>query len=123
MGGDILDNIQKCDNYAERVKEFSESLTNFFLVFDSLFLFEEDAEQLLNDTKESLEEKILHNESALPLIIAIGGNYDSNIDRAKVKQVDALLELVKARKNLQKAIEKGHKKKADYSQVLALFGL
>lgn len=118
-----MDNIDKCDNYAERVKEFAESLTNFFLVFDGLFLYEADAEQLLNDVKKSIEEKILHNESALPLIIAMGGNYDSDIDRAKVKQVDALLELVKARKNLQKATEKEHKKKADYSQVLALFGL
>lgn len=110
-------------NNAERVKEFAESISNFFLVFDGLFLYEDDAEQLLNDVKKSIEEKILHNESALPLIIAMGGNYDSEIDRAKVEEIKALLDMLKARKNLQKATENQNKKKNNNAEILALFGL
>ena len=109
--------------YAERVKNFAESLQNFFLVFDGLFLYEEDAEQLLNDVKKSLEEKILHNESALPIITACGGDYDSEIDRAKVEEITALLNLLKARNNLRKATEKKAKKKNNNAEILALFGL
>lgn len=109
--------------YEERVKEFAESLSNFFLVFDGLFLHEEDAEQLLNDVKKSLEEKISRNETALTLILAMGGNYDSGVDRAKVEQIDALLDLVKSRKNLQKATEAEHRKNSRNADLLALFGL
>lgn len=113
-----------CDNYEERVKDFSESLRNFFLVFDSIFFYENDAEQMLNNVKETLEETILHNESALPVIIAMGGNYDSAIDRAKVEEINALLNLLKARKNLQKVTTEAANKKQDNSAVLlALFGL
>lgn len=111
------------DNYAERVNEFAESVSNFFIVFDGLFLHEEDAEQLLTDLKKHLKNKISRNETALPVIMAMGGNYDSDIDRAKVQEVDALLNMIKARKNLQKAEEAEHKKKNNNAELLALFGL
>ena len=106
-----------------RIEEFAESITSFFLVFDGLFLHEEDAEDLLKEVQKSLEEKISHNETALPLIIAMGGNYDSDIDRAKVEETKALLNLIKARKKLQEAIEKTHRKNNSNAALLALFGL
>ena len=112
-----------CDNYEERVKEISEKISSFFLVFDGLFMYEEDVEQLLNDLKEHLKNKISRNETALPIIMAMGGNYDSDIDRAKVQEVDALLNLIKARQGLQKATEAEQKKKNNNADLLALFGL
>lgn len=106
-----------------RIEEFSESITNFFIVFDGLFLHEEDTEYLLTETQKSLEEKISHNESALPLIIAMGGNYDSDIDRAKVEEIKALLNLIKARKKIQEATEKTYRKNKTNAELRALFGL
>ena len=105
-----------------RIEEFSESITNFFLVFDGLFLYEEDAEPLLAEVTKSLEEKISRNETALPLIIAMGGNYDSDIDRAKVEEAKALLNLIKARKKLKEATEKDIQRKNNVTEMRALFG-
>lgn len=107
----------------EEIKELAESVTSFFLVFDGLFLHDEKAEELLKETKAGLEEKVLHNESCLPLIIAMGGNYDSEVDRAKIEEIEAVLNLVKARKNLQKATEREQTKKNNNAQLLALFGI
>lgn len=108
---------------AEKIEEFAGSLTSFFALFDGLFLYDENIEKMLEETKKSLEEKILHNESLLPVIMAMGGNYDSDIDRAKVKEIEALQQLLKARKNLQKATEKEKTKKRDCANLMALFGL
>ena len=107
----------------EEIKDFAASITNFFLVFDGLFLMNENAEELLQETKSSLEEKVLHNESCLPVIIAMGGSYDSDIDRAKIEEIEALQGLLEARKNLQKAIEKDKTNKVNNANILALFGL
>lgn len=110
-------------NRQEEIKDFAESITNFFLVFDDLFLMNENAEELLQETKSSLEEKVLHNETLLPVIISMGGNYDSDIDCAKIEEIEALQGLLKARKNLQKATEKEKTKKVNNANILALFGL
>lgn len=107
---------------AEEIKETAETLASFFLVFDATFLLDEKTEKLLNNTKKALEKKIAHNEACLPVILAMGGNYDSGVDRAKVEEINALLELIKARKNLQKATEKEFTKKTE-AQVRAIFGL
>ena len=106
----------------EEIKETGEELASFFLVFDATFLLDEKTEKLLNDTKKALEKKIAHNEACLPVILAMGGNYDSGVDRAKVEEINALFELIKARKNLQKATEKEFTKKTE-AQVRAIFGL
>ena len=106
----------------EEIKETGETLASFFLVFDATFLFDEKTEELLNNTKKALEKKILHNESCLPVILAMGGNYDSGVDRAKVEEINALLELIKARKKLQRATEKEFIKKTS-AQVNEIFGL
>jgi hypothetical protein len=107
----------------DRIEELAESLRSFFLVFDGLFLHENDTEQLLAEVQKSLEEKIQHNETALALIIAVGGSYDSDVDRAKVEETKALLNLIKARKQLKEATEKASRKTTVNREVLALFGL
>ena len=111
-------------NEQEEIKEFAEKIASFFLVFDGLFLFEENAEKHLRELEASLKEKVLHNESCLPVILAMGGDYDSGIDRAKIESAQALLNLLKARKKLQKATEEQANKKSAKKDILAeLFGI
>ena len=104
-------------------KEFAQSISNFFLVFDSLFLYDENAEEYLKEVKSSLKEKVSWNESDLAVIFAMGGNYDSGIDNAKIKEVEALLDLIKARKGVQKATEEEKRKSSNNREMLtAMFG-
>ena len=106
------------------IVEFAEQLSTFFLVFDGYFLHDPEAEELLHKTKESLSEKINHNESALTVILALGGRYDSDIDRAKVEELDALIALLKARKKLQTATVRSSQRDRDAeAAILALFGI
>lgn len=126
IADEIPDIDERCSNFeskADKVAAFAEDLTSFFLCFDGLILSNAEAENLLNDTKKALEEKIRHSESLLPVIFATGGDYDSGIDRAKVEQITALESLIKARRKLQKETEKEHQKKDKKIDVLKLFGL
>ena len=109
---------------AEEIKEFSESLKTFFIMFDGLFLYTENAEELLTEARESLKEKILRNESALPVIMAMGGNYDSDIDNAKVEELNALLGLLKARQHLrQETIQKNKRNDTNTELLSRMFGI
>lgn len=109
---------------AKDIGDFAEKLSEFFLLFDSMFLYEENAEEMLLAVKESLEEQINYNESALAVIAALGGMYDSGGDRAKVKETDALLRLVKARKEMRAATVAAHRNNANNAALLSgLFGL
>lgn len=106
------------------IQELAEHLRAFFLVFDGNFLYDPDIEKLLTQTKQSLEQKINRNEAALPIITAMGGRYDGEVDRAKVKEVTALLDLIKARKGLQNATERENRRDRDAEASLrALFGI
>lgn len=108
----------------QKIKELAESLTSFFIVLDGLFLYEEDNEALLTEAAESLEKKVLHNESALPVIMALGGNYDSEIDRAKIEELQALEALIRARKRVrEETIKAGRKTETNKETLQALFGL
>ena len=108
---------------AEEIKDFSEAIISFFTVFDGLFLYNDKAEELLEEVKSSLEEKVLRNESCLPVIIAMGGNYDSNVDRAKIKEIEALQQLLKARKSLQAESELQRIHNAHKDEMRRLFGV
>lgn len=108
----------------KQINEFAEILKEFFIVFDGYFLHEENAEELLCEARESLKEKVLHNESALPVIIALGGNYDSGIDSAKVEEITALLGLIKARKHLRDVMIQSNARKDRNTELLAqIFGI
>lgn len=122
-----LNEIQKqqdeAEEYLEEVNAFADRVKTFFIFFDGLILSNAKAEDLLNETKKSLQQKINHAESLLPVIIATGANYDSRIDRAKVEQITALEGLIKARRNLLKEIEKNQQKKDRIVDVLKMLGL
>lgn len=84
-----------------------------------MFLYEDEAEELLAEVKTSLKEKVSYNESVLPVIMAMGGSYDSDVDRAKIEEIEALQNLLKARKKLQKATEDANKRRNTNAELLA----
>lgn len=109
--------------YEEQVQEFAEMMRGFFIYFDLVFSDYKNAERLLKDTLRSLKDKVNRNETALPVIIAMGGSYNSEIDRAKMREIEALLHLIESRKELKIAeTTKAQKNKAK-EEMLSLFGL
>ena len=107
----------------EQVQEFAEMIRGFFLHFDLVFSDCENAERLLKDTLTSLKDKVNRNEAALPMIIAMGGSYDSEVDRAKIQEVEALLHLIESRKEVRIATMMNVQKKKANEEMLSLFGL
>ena len=111
----------------KKILEFTEELAvklkTFFAFLDSFFLEDERCEELLALTKKRLEEHISINESALAVIIAMGGDYDSGVDRAKVKEITALIDLINARKILKNATVEKDKRKKHKSEKLKRLGI
>lgn len=111
----------------KKILEFTEELAvklkTFFAFFDGFFLEDERCEELLALTKKRLEEHISINESALAVIIAMGGDYDSSVDRAKVKEITALTDLINARKSLKNATVEEDKRKKHKAEMLKRFGI
>ena len=106
------------------LEELSDNLKLFFHFFDAMFITEEEIEELLLDTKNSLEEKINRNESALICITALGGRYDSGLDKAKLNEVKAILDLIKARKDVRDiTIEQARDKNRNDKLLKDLFGV
>lgn len=106
-----------------KVQILADKLDNTLMLIDSFMdsLNEEDFE-LLKEAKDSLEEKINMNNSALPLILACGGNYDDMEDRMKIKTLDCLIDLIKARKEYKEEIIKALEAQKNRKEVLKLFG-
>ena len=106
-----------------KVQILADKLDNTLMLIDSFMdsLNEEDFE-LLKEAKDSLEEKINMNNSALPLILACGGNYDDMVDRMKIKTLDCLIDLIKARKEYKEEIIKALEAQKNRKEVLKLFG-
>lgn len=107
----------------EEINEFASRVQEFFNYFDLMFLIDGNSEQLLSDTLKSLKDKINRNKSALPLIIAMGGHYESGIDRAKIDEVESLLNLLKARKKLRVETQTSYEKQKNNLELLSLFGI
>lgn len=106
------------------IKQFAQQLQGFFQIFDAFFLDEPEKKRLLARAKKTLEEKILRNESALPVIMALGGRYDSNIDKAKMEELGALVELIQAREALRTAtVEWDCKERDDQETLRTMFDI
>ena len=83
----------------EKAQILADKLNNILPLIDGFMnsLNEEDYE-LLEESRQALKERINVNTSAMALIIACGGNYDDTEDRMKIKTLDCLIDLIKARK-------------------------
>ena len=104
-------------------KKLSNKIKILFAYLDNLFIEEDHCEDFLLLTKKRLEDKILHSETVLPVLLSMGCDYDSTVDRAKVNELTALLDLIKARKNLRAAVENERKRKVDKTDMLRQLGL
>ncbi len=106
-----------------RAEELANKIKILFAYLDNLFIEEDHCEDFLLLTKKRLEDKILHSETVLPVLLSMGCDYDSTVDRAKVNELTALLDLIKARKNLRAAVENERKRKVDKTDMLRQLGL
>lgn len=79
--------------------------------------------ELLEQTKESLINKISTNNGALPIIMAFGGAYDDTEDKAKVDTLDCLISMIKTRKELREYLLQAEKQKENMQDVLSIFGV
>ena len=100
----------------------ADKLNNILPLIDGFMnnLSEEEFE-LLEESRQALKEKININTSAMPLIMACGGNYDDTEDRMKIKTLDCLIDLVKTRKEFKEEVIKAQKEQENMRKVLNLF--
>ena len=108
----------------ERIDGISSIITSLMQQVDlfTATLNEEDF-KLLEEAKENLENHISHNMSALPIIMACGGNYDSMEDEMKLKTLKLLIELIKTRIEYRENIKKQKESEKNKKEILELFGL
>ena len=108
----------------ERVKLIADTIEHLMNQID-LFVNQmtyEDIEILI-ESKESLEEKISRNESAMALIFALGGNYDSSEDEMKIETLDCLIRIIKARNKYKNKVLEEKEKMKKRQETLREFGL
>ena len=79
--------------------------------------------KLLEKAKKELKNHISRNMSALPLIMACGGNYDSMEDEMKLKTLDLLIELMKTRIEYREKLKDQKENDKNKENILKIFGL
>jgi hypothetical protein len=77
--------------------------------------------ELLEEARECLEAKINYGNSASIVIIALGGNYDDTEDKMKVRTLDCLVELIKARKEYREALLKKRERQKNRQEAINMF--
>lgn len=112
------------ENKREKVQILADRLITLLPLIDG-FMNELDDEdfELLEESKKALKEKININNSAMPLIMACGGDYDDTEDNMKLKTLECLIELIKVRKEFKKSMLKKEQENQNKQDVLRLFGL
>lgn len=79
--------------------------------------------EILIECKDSLKEKILRNESAMALIFALGGNYDSAEDEMKIETLDCLIRIIKARNKYKNKVLEEKEQMRKRQEALRMLGL
>lgn len=79
--------------------------------------------ELLEEAKNTLENHISRNMSALPIIMSCGGNYDSMEDEMKLKTLDLLIELMKTRIEYREKLKDQKENNKNKEDILKTFGL
>lgn len=79
--------------------------------------------EILIECKDSLKEKISRNESAMALIFALGGNYDSSEDEMKIETLDCLIRIIKARNKYKNKVLEEQEKMKKRNEALKMLGL
>ena len=79
--------------------------------------------EILIESKEALKEKISRDESAMALIFALGGNYDSSEDEMKIETLDCLIRIIKARNKYKNKVLEEKEKMKKRQETLRALGL
>ena len=107
-----------------KITEMGIKLTNLMQMIDMFAMDVERDIDLLEETKTHIADKISHNESAMVIITALGGTYDSTEDKCKLKTMDLLIELIKTRIELkQEKIKQSQRKTNNQNILKQLFGI
>lgn len=86
------------DEKKRKIQAIADVIQDLLLQVDlfTQVLQKEDFE-ILEDAKSSLKEKISYKQSAMPLLLALGVDTNTTEDEMKLKTIDLLVELIKAR--------------------------
>lgn len=79
--------------------------------------------EILIESKEALKEKISRNESAMALIFALGGDYDSSEDEMKIETLDCLIKIIRARNKYKNKVLEKQEKMKKRQETLRILGL
>lgn len=108
----------------KRIKLIAETIEYLMKQID-LFVNQmtyEDIEILI-ESKEALKEKISRNESAMALIFALGGDYDSSEDEMKIETLDCLIKIIRARNKYKNKVLEKQEKMKKRQETLRILGL
>lgn len=108
----------------EKAQILADKLMGILPLIDSFMnsLNDEDFE-LLKESRQALKDRISTNNSAMALIYACGGTYDDTEDYMKIKTLDCLIDLLKARKEYKEEKLKMQETNKNRQEVLKLFNL
>lgn len=79
--------------------------------------------EILIESKEALKEKISRNESAMVLIFALGGDYDSSEDEMKIETLDCLIKIIRARNKYKNKVLEKQEEMKKRQETLRMLGL
>lgn len=108
----------------KRIKLIAETIEYLMKQID-LFVNQmtyEDIEILI-ESKEALKEKISRNESAMALIFALGGDYDSSEDEMKIETLDCLIKIIRARNKYKNKVLEKQEEMKKRQETLRILGL
>lgn len=108
----------------KRIKLIAETIEYLMKQID-LFVNQmtyEDIEILI-ESKEALKEKISRNESAMALIFALGGDYDSSEDEMKIETLDCLIKIIRARNKYKNKVSEKQEEMKKRQETLRMLGL
>ena len=79
--------------------------------------------EILIESKDALKEKISRNESAMALIFALGGNYDSSEDEMKIETLDCLIKIIKLKNKYKEKVIEQKEQLKKRQETLRMLGL
>ena len=106
----------------KKVQAIADILQNLLQQVDifTQVLTKEDFE-ILEEARSELESKISYKQSAMPLLFAIGADPDTTEDEMKLKTINLLIELIKARIEYKEEMLKLQEKNQRNQETMNLF--
>lgn len=109
-------------NKKEKIQILADRIMSILPLIDGFMESMEDEDfELLEEVKESLQDKINYGNSASVVIMALGGNYDDTEDRMKIKTLDCLIDLLKSRKEYKEALLKQQEEQKNRQEAINVF--